>query len=333
MKIGGMTRSHEPVPPSVDSPGTALRARLARRILCHIREHHLPVGHHLTEQSLEEVLQVSRSPIRGALCALAEMGVVERRPNRGFFLLRPAEALEPDGRAVPECADELVYRAIARDRLAGVLPAVLTETEAMRRYDLPRDRLRAILARIAREGWIERRPGKGWSFLPMIDTPAAYRESLEFRRVLEPAALLMPGFAIDSRVIERLRREQEALLDGNFSASQLEIVQADASFHESLAGLSGNCFVVRSIARINQLRRLLVFQGATVRTRPWRRERVREHLAILDLLERGERRDASRALAAHLAVVEEGVDELVPGASPGDAAPGAACPDGGRERA
>jgi DNA-binding GntR family transcriptional regulator len=296
--------------------GASLQARLARRILCHIRERRLPVGHHLTEQSLEEVLQVSRSPIRGALCVLAEMGVVERRPNRGFFLLQPAEALEPDGGAVPECADEQVYRAIARDRLAGTLPAVLTETEAMRRYDLPRDRLRAILARIAREGWIERRPGKGWSFLPMIDTPTAYRESLEFRRLLEPAALLMPSFAIDSRVIERLRREQQALLDSNFPASPLELLQADAHFHESLAGLSGNRFVVRSIMRMNQLRALLALHQQTeVRTWPWRRERVLEHLAILDLLERGERQAASRALAQHLAAIEEGLAGLVPGVS------------------
>jgi len=281
---------------------SSLHALLAHRLLDHIRRERLPVGHRLTEQSLEPVLGTSRSPIRGALAHSAKAGVIRSEPpRRGYFVARaPEELEEPEAALPPPPEEEEDYLAPARDRLARRLPEVLTESEAMRRYGLTRDRLRRILDRAANEGWIERRASKGWSFLPMIDGPEAYAESYELRRALEPAAMMMPTFAIDTGVLRRLRAQQEPLAsDGWRTAAHAELYAANAAFHEDLAGLSGNRFVVQTIVRQNQLRRLVEYEEIDDRDRV--RRQCGEHLAIVGLLERGERSAAAALLAEHLA--------------------------------
>lgn len=279
---------------------SSLHVLLAHRLLDHIRRERLPVGHHLTEQSLEPVLGTSRSPIRGALLHLARTGAIRTEPQRrGYFVARPAEELAADGDALPAPEEEQDYLALARDRLTGRLTEILTETEAMRRYGLTRERLRRVLERAAQEGWIERRASKGWSFLPMIDSPAAYAESYELRRALEPAAMLMPTFAIDTTVLRRLRAQQEPLAkDGWRSTAHTELYAANAAFHEALAGLSGNRFVVQTVVRQNQLRRLVEYKEIDDRDRV--RRQCEEHLAIIGHLERGERAAAAQLLAEHL---------------------------------
>ena len=287
---------------------SSLHTRLAHQVLDHIRAERLAAGHHLTEQSLEVVLGTSRSPIRGALQQLAERGiVVPRPPRRGFFLAVDAAEIASDDEAAHE---EQEYLALARDRLAGQLHGVLTETEAMRRYGLTRERVRRVLARAAEEGWIEQRASKGWSFLPMIDGPEACAESYALRAVVEPAAMLMPGFRTDPAVLARLRRQQEALAAGGHrTAGRVELFQANSAFHEALARLSGNRFVGQLVTRQNQLRRLLEYHVSSNRERVGRQ--CEEHLAILALLEQGKRGEASRLLAEHLhAAGEDKVRQL-----------------------
>lgn len=278
----------------------SLHVTLAHRVIEYIRTEHLPAGHHLTEQSLEEALGTSRSPIRGALAYLQEKGiVVPRPPRRGLFLARDAADLAVANTQLRTTAEEQAYLALASDQLAGRLPAVLTENEAMRRYGLTRERVRRVLSRAANEGWIEQRASKGWSFLPMIDGPQACEESYALRLALEPAAMLMSSFSIDSDVLRRIRMQQQSLADGGYkTAGHVEMVQANANFHEALASLSGNRFVVQTIIRQNQLRRLLEYRETDDRERV--RRQCEEHLAILDLLERGERTQAARLLTDHL---------------------------------
>lgn len=289
-----------PRPDAAERSMSSLHVLLAHKLLDHIRRERLPVGHHLTEQSLEPVLGTSRSPIRGALAHLAATGMIRvEPPRRGYFVARSAEELDPRASILPPPPEEEDYLALARDRLAGRLPEILTETEGMRRYGLTKDRLRRILDRAANEGWIERRASKGWSFLPMIDGPVAYAESYELRRALEPAAMMMPTFAIDSGVLRRLRAQQASLAARGYrTAGHAELYQANAAFHEALAGLSNNRFVVQTIVRQNQLRRLVEYKEIDDRDRV--RRQCEEHLAIIGVLERGERAEAATLLEAHL---------------------------------
>ena len=133
----------------------------------------------------------------------------------------------------------------------------------------------------------------------MIDGPEAYRESYELRRLVEPAAMRLPGFALDSRVLARLREQQQALVEGGYaSASHVELFVVNATFHEALAGLSNNRFVVQTVVRQNQLRRLVEYREIDDRARV--RRQCEEHVAIVSLLQRGERGEAAALLARHI---------------------------------
>lgn len=284
----------------MDIMANQLHKALAAKILRHARTSGLEAGHHLTEASLQEVLGISRGPIRAALAHLTADGYVEKKPNRGFFLARIGGT--NDTPAAEEDAsndDEALYLAIADSRLLGSIPATVSEPDLMRRFNITRPRLRRILTRIATEGWIERREGRGWSFVQLIDSIEAYRESYELRQMLEPAGLIHDSFSLDGGVMDRLRKQQMMVRDGGWkSLSQIELFETNAQFHEGLASMSGNRFLVGVIERQNQLRRLVEYRQTL------NRDQVKgqndEHLNILEVLASGNRFEAAQLLSYHL---------------------------------
>lgn len=292
---------------------TTLQSRLAGQIVSHARMSGWKAGHHLTEDSLLPVLGTSRTPVRAAMAWLEAQGVLEKRPNRGFFLRQlPQADPRPAGMAA-DSAGDAIYLAIARDRLAGSLPDAVSENELMRRYEVTRAQLRLILARILTDGWIERRPGRGWTFLPLIDTLDAYRENYRFRQMLEPAAMRAPEFRIDAAKLDQLEAQQLAIRDGgHLTMSQIELYAVNSRFHEVLAEMCHNRFVVQSLVRLNQMRRL--YEYGRPLNRDWSGRVTAEHLAIIRALRDGEVNHAADLLEKHLSyAVTEKVARLIMG--------------------
>ena len=276
-----------------------LQARLSQQIIAHVRDRRLSRGAHVAEQTLADAFRVSRAPIRAALAALEAAGMVRREPNRGYFLAKDGDDLDGADSFADADGDEEPYLAVAADRLAGDLPERVTENELMRRYALTRNHAVAILARIAQEGWAERLPGRGWAFLPVLASREAYDLGYRFRAATEAAALLEPTFRIDREAIERLRDEQRSLLEGAAETlPRSRLFAINSEFHETVAGWSGNPFFLDGVRRVNRMRRLMEYRLATDRGRLPRQ--CREHLQILDLLERGELANASALLRVHI---------------------------------
>ena len=274
-----------------------LSTQLAMQVVELIRAKKLPVGSHLTERGLAEALRVSRTPTRGALHFLETMGVVERAQPRGFFLKKPSEQL-PDVTLQRQQDDELYLRS-AEDRLEGRLPMRVTASELMRRYVCSQARLLPILSRMMHEGWLDRLPGKGWEFQPMMDSPAVHDKSYRFRMLIEPAALLEPTYQVDELGFAKIRTQQQAMLDGKLlQYSRAEIFEVGAAFHEMIVGCSGNPFILDGVKRINRLRRLIEYRGNTDRGRLV--QQCKEHLQLLDLIESGDRIGAAGFLRQHL---------------------------------
>ena len=275
---------------------TDLQSHLAERILAHARMSQLPAGHHLTELSLQHIFAPRVVQSGSALAYLERFGAVEKRPNKGYYLT----GLDVDLGSVAPRSDEALYRAIADDRLSGSLGEVVSEMELARRYELSRHRLARILDRIAAEGWIEKRRGHGWGFQPLINSPAAYRESYELRLILEPAALRLPGFKVNREALEDLRRQQLFILDEGYrTLSRIDMFESNARFHEMLATMSGNRFVTQTIIRLNQLRRLVEYRSRSELDRI--RRVCEEHLEMLARLSADEVLFAATLLEKHLA--------------------------------
>lgn len=278
---------------------TPLQARVAREIVTYVRQEQLAAGHHLTELGLAKALKTSRTPIKFALQYLAERGMLKQDPNRGFFLERASDDLGDIAQYLSESMDDPIYQKIAALRLNGELPEQIAETDLMRMFDISRYVLRGVLMRIQQEGWIEQRAGQGWQFLPMIDSIEAYEESYAYRAVIEPAGLLSSTFMADTQALARLKKQQEFILNGGYlSMTPQELFEANAHFHETLASFSGNRFLVQTVRRLDQLRRLVEYRQAKKRSP--RREQVLEHLQIIEYLERGDRLAAADHMRRHL---------------------------------
>ncbi len=270
---------------------------LAAAILGHLRAERLPAGRHLPLQPLADRFDVSRPPIARALQVLTAQGVVRHIADRGYFVadLAPAGA----GTADEMSPLRRIYFQIAEDRLRGVLPDQVSQTALRQAYNLSAGEFQELFGRIAREGWAERRPGYGWTFLPMLTTPQALLQTYRVRLMLEPAGLLEPEFHLSPEQLERCRAREQAMLDG-----EIETLSADAlyergvQFHEALAEASGNPFLIDALRRLNAIRRLLAYRTMLDRQRYHRQ--VREHLAILDLLALHRQDAASAAMRAHL---------------------------------
>lgn len=282
----------------MDSEPTSLALSLANRLVDELRADGSKPGDRVTERKIAERLRVSRSPIRGALHLLAQAGVLSQG-ERGY---RVADLSSAD--ALPRLkhqhdSDEAVYLRIADDRLSERLPDRITENELMRRYDLTRTRLVRTLRRMAQEGWVERLPGHGWAFLPVLTSLEAYEDSYRFRLIIEPAALLEPRWTLDRAALEARRVEQVWLVEGGvFAVSGSRLFEMNSGMHEAIMECCGNAFFIESLRRVDRLRRLIDYRQAL--DREIALERCKEHVAILDLVLAKRTDEASAFMQHHL---------------------------------
>lgn len=277
----------------------ALTPTLARKIIEMIRRENYPVGHRLTEQALCDELDVSRSPVRKALQYLQEVGAVTSEPNRGYQVAKmPAELGELEFAPNP-ASEDVVYMRIANDRIHGLLPDEIAENDLMERYGLARLQVQRILNRMARESMVDRKPGRGWSFRPLLSNVESHRESYRYRMIIEPAAILEPGYQADLAELEKCRREQTELLSGGIErCTPAELFRAGVHFHETVIAGAHNRFLLDSLRTLNQMRRVVEYGTRLDRARLHRQ--CEEHLVLIDLLVKGERMEASQYLRQHL---------------------------------
>ncbi|MEN2977549.1 GntR family transcriptional regulator (plasmid) [Tistrella bauzanensis] len=278
-----------------DGP-SRLQRDLLPRVLDYIRSHGLEPGARVTELSLADHLQVSRTPVRAVLEELARQGVLERQPRKGYSLRRLPDPQATET-APPGEVDQLCIR-LAGDRQRGRLPAEISEADLMRRYGISRPLLLRVLAQLSEVGMIERKPGHGWAFLPVLDDDAR-RESYEFRLLIEPACILAQGFRLEPGWIDEMRRRHQSFLQTPWNeTSSIALFEMNAAFHEGLAQASGNRFLLNAIRQQSRMRRFSNYDWV------YGIDRVRvscvEHLDILDRLERGEREVAAAMIRRHL---------------------------------
>lgn len=276
------------------------KIQLAQKIIQLANQLGWKKGRHLTELELCEVLEVSRSPVRSALALLEIWGAVVKRPNQGYFLEQDADALLAVGGDTPPMPEDELCLAIVEARVSGRLTETFTQVELMAEFNFPRNLMEKALWRLSKEGLVERLQGRGWRFLPSFDETLSWEKGYAFRSIIEPAAILLPGFEIDSEKLTACRLAHQDLIAAVKSGSEVAawIYEIDSHFHELVASFSKNGFFVQAIQNQNRLRRLMEYRGYSNRRRiiDW----CNEHLAIIDALERSRFAKASELMKGHL---------------------------------
>ncbi len=281
---------------------TTLTANLASQIATHIRSEGLRSGDRLTERKLAERFRVSRSPVRAAMKQLQEAGVLVADERSGYQVVDVEAAGRISDAPGDTDPDEEIYLRIAQDRVSGRLPERITENEFLRRYDLTKGRLAKLLRRMAQEGWIERLPGHGWEFLPVLTSLEAYRDSYRFRQLIEPAGLLEPRFQLNRPDLEQRLEQQQWLVDGGiWTAPDARLFELNSGMHESVMECSQNIFLIDALKRVDRLRRL--FDYGQMLDRDVARERCIEHVELLNLVLAGKNGEASEFMHRHLAAL------------------------------
>lgn len=280
-------------------PIAAKTMELVGQIVEIARSENVRRGDRLYEHRLATRLGVSRGPIRAALRSLAQSGLAEAVPHKGFVLAQDLDseiALKALGAGD---ASEAAYLAIANDRLTGTLPDTVSEAELMRRYGLKRAELLRLLDRIASEGWVERLRGYGWKFTQTLNSPMAYAQTGRLRMMIEPGGILEPTFQWNAELMGPVREHQQrVLVDGMRIFTLSEMFRFGCEIHEAIAECSGNVFLLEALRRLNRIRRLFVYK--LIPDNQMVEKHVREHLQLLDLLERDERAEAAALMRAHL---------------------------------
>lgn len=85
-----MARSRRISPAAAGAAGSSqLGLMVLRELRSRILNWHYPPGHHLSERELCVEFAASRIPVREALRALMEQGLVDKVPNQGCFVRQP----------------------------------------------------------------------------------------------------------------------------------------------------------------------------------------------------------------------------------------------------
>ncbi|GAA6150243.1 GntR family transcriptional regulator [Pseudooceanicola nitratireducens] len=276
-----------------------LAEKIAQDISQKIASREIAVGEKLRAQALADRYGVSRSPIREALKLLDDAGLVEQKTNRGFFV---ADFKDGDAPPVPEALlkeQEGPYQRVANDWRNNRLPEEVTEKFLREHYGITRVQVQDILARASRDGWAERKAGYGWRLQDVAKSNESFRQIYQFRMTIEPAAMLLPEYAVDRAKVGELRDTQNRMLDRDIACLPVEqLLATGADFHEELIKFANNPYFHTALVRANQMRRLLEYRAAY---RPERFiQQSTEHLMILDLLDRGEIIEASFTMKKHL---------------------------------
>jgi len=180
------------------------------------------------------------------------------------------------------------------DRLL-LMRADLTEPIRIREDDLAaalgvsRTPVREALIRLEGTGMVSLRPGRGALLMPVSDRD--YEEWLQIREQLEGVATREAALNASQRDVAQLRAIFENFSDGNAaSTGAAAYSKANVDFHQKIMDLAGNEMLRRVWASFDHVQ--TSYRRQTIAKLHRSEDSLREHLDIIDAIER---RDSERA--------------------------------------
>ena len=193
---------------------------------------------------------------------------------------------------------EAVFQRLVAAVLAGQLPAgqPVREAQLARRWRVSRTPMREAVRRAAEAGFLILRPNQA----PLVralsdaDIDALY----DLRGLLELHAFELAWPRFTDAAIKELVAQAQTVAVGKPSWQQ-RCLELDRALHEFWLGRCGNPWLERDLRRHYQF--LRIFQRWAGQDETGLRQAYREHLAVLDAIQHGDRGTATNLLREHIA--------------------------------
>ena len=200
-----------------------------------------------------------------------------------------------------ELAEDAIHEIMAEALLSGRLRpgAKLGEQRLATLFDVSRERMRKVLHRLGHERLIDVVRNRG-AFVANPGLGDA-REIYEARRIVEGGIVWQLAAGLSSEQLAALRRHFGAEQRAHRSGNRVDAIRLSGAFHIMLAEMTGNALVVRQLHELVSRTSMLValFEEETAPGCG-----VDEHEAIVRALEARDAAQATRAMIAHLSLIE-----------------------------
>jgi DNA-binding GntR family transcriptional regulator len=175
----------------------------------------------------------------------------------------------------------------------------LREEKLAALFAVSRTQVRKVLQRLELEGLVERQPNKGVTVVaPDLQET---REIFEARRLIEPWVVnRLCSHCSKKNVLglRRIVREEQKARDGG---DRRAAVRLSGDFHRALAAAAGNRAIAKSMDELTLRTCLSILANQASTTDTCRED---EHDRIIEAVEAGDARLASRLMLAHLDHIE-----------------------------
>ncbi|HWK27159.1 MAG TPA: GntR family transcriptional regulator [Solirubrobacter sp.] len=156
--------------------------------------------------------------------------------------------------------------------------------------------IREALMDLAHDGVVEVHRSRG--FLVPVMSDEELDGIAEIRTLLELPTLERLAGNVDAQTLAECRELAAEFERGVLAKDPIRYLRADQSLHLKLLGAGGNERLVRMIAQLREQTRLYGLQQVAEEGRLM--EAAREHVELLDAVERGDREAVRRVAEAHL---------------------------------
>ncbi len=279
----------------------------------HLNERTFPVGLVFGEAIVARAFGSSRIPAAAALHRLKSEGLLKSFEGRGLLaasadperLVRKElidaglklpitvagslEVRNHHGRIYPQ-VEHAIAAALAHGRF------LVNESALAEHYGVSRTVAHEVLTRLERNGLIAQEGNQRWYAGPL--SIQRLKDHFEMRWLLEPVALGQSMETLDPKLVAKRRNHVETALGQSFTALRLEKLETELHVQTVLA--DANIHMIDSIRR-NQIP--VIPTHSTFASQFHIEELGRtleEHLEIYDLIVRGRKKAAMKALETHV---------------------------------
>ncbi|WP_397568598.1 GntR family transcriptional regulator [Schlesneria sp. T3-172] len=281
---------------------TSLDTRVYQHLLGQISARQVELGSFLKAGKLAVEMNVSRTTVRKALSRLIDDGWVKQTPAGHTYVAKwppkaaaaAVEVIEVEQQSQIKSVYWLIFDWILQGNCqfgAEVNPRTFVDL-----FGASMGTVRHALDALTRDGILIKAPRRGWRYGTL--TWQDIIDTIEIRTMFESEVLRRAGHQIPQASLEELKAETENVLQSIDTLSERDRRQADYHFHTTLVEQTTSLVLIGLVKPL--IRRSMYCSLTSPSDRRHQAKSFREHLGIIDALQKGDVASAVDVFQAHM---------------------------------